>query len=127
MTEDFIKQPLQEHDTVVYMPSGTRQLSYGEIIHLMPKLLEIRDIESGKVSSQKHSQVIKIISDQLPNLETSDTITISRSGYETLIDAFSILSYLQNNSVIKSNHIQQAAHDLFLNREETWLNGHELS
>lgn len=117
--EDFANKQLSIGDTVIYMLPNLRKLSYGQIVQTTLKTCQIKDISTGNISTQKHSQLIKVLPDKR---NTTKTVTaVDTPTYHTLIDSFSILNEILNQKLISTTDLQEVLNSLSLNSPENWI------
>lgn len=118
--QDFMQQDLHLGDTVIYMPPHSRKYSFGQIVHLTLKTCQIKDIETGDLSTQRHQQVIKTLPDQ--KISATDVITaIDTTTYRTLLDSFCILTEIFNRNLITPAIMKDIFSKISLNIPEKWL------
>lgn len=118
--QDFMQQDLHLGDTVIYMPPHSRKYSFGQIVHLTLKTCQIKDIETGDLSTQRHQQVIKTLPDQ--KISATDVITaIDTTTYHTLLDSFCILTEIFNRNLINPEAMKDIFSKISLNNPEKWL------
>lgn len=117
--EDFTNSQLSIGDTVIYMLPNLRKLSYGQIVQTTLKTCQIKDISTGNISTQKHSQLIKALPDKKT---TTKTVTaVDTPTYHTLIDSFSILNEIFNRKLVSATDLQAILNFLSLNSPESWF------
>lgn len=117
--EDFANKQLSIGDTVIYMLPNLRKLSYGQIVQTTLKTCQIKDISTGNISTQKHSQLIKVLPDKR---NTTKTVTaVDTPTYHTLIDSFSILNEILNRKLISTTDLQEVLNSLSLNSPKNWI------